>query len=142
MPDSIVPIELTPREQRLINALAARFQSSERMPEFIRIDEIKRETDETITDIENLVDKFVRLQLVEWHGNNTLRILPAILLPSHQIRNPPTPNYLTEITKWWFSSMWRALIAVFIILLPLIVQWIEMIQACVGYLSWYLESRT
>jgi len=130
-------LSLTPREQRFANAMAIRFQSTDHLPEFVNIPDVETEQNETRQDIVNIVSKFVRFNLLAWDSNDSFEILPALLTVSHKLNNQPVPNHLSDLTSWWFSAKWRAVVTVFVIILPLLVQWIEMIQQC---LSWILQS--
>lgn len=80
-----------------------------------------------------MLDRFSRLRLVEWHTNESVRVLPSVLELIHDLDNPPSPNYWKELFDWWFKSKWRVAISAFVVLLPLVVQWIEMITKV---LSW------
>ncbi len=132
-----VKAALDDREKRFAVQLAERYESRTSQAEFILVADINRESNESDQDIDVLIQKFERLGLVKWHGQGKLIIQPTVLSVADQISNPPTPNYLNEITKWWFAARWRAAITVFFIFLPLLFQWYEMLQ---GLLSWFLGA--
>jgi hypothetical protein len=129
---------LTPREQHLVCLTADRYQSTDTLAGFLLISDIPMEDGETRNQIVDLADKLVRLGFLEHFDNVKLKILPSVIHAANQIRNPPVRNYFNEITKWWFSARWRAIITVLFVVLSAIVQWIEMLQQC---LMWLLGPR-
>lgn len=129
-------IDFDEREGRLIVHLANKFQSATKSADRIRIEEIE----DVIGKSENnreVITKFGRLKLLRdiTLAGDYFEIYPSVLGLANQIQNPPKRNHFKEVTEWWFSTRWRALITVGIVILPLIVKWIEMIQFCVRHLT-------
>ena len=72
---------------------------------------------------------------VEWADNQSVDVQQSTATYIHQLDNPEPTNYLKDLTEWWFSSRWRASVTIVTILLPLIVQWIEMIQTVLRWMG-------
>lgn len=126
-----IAVEFSDREKKLVLDFAERFQRSEYLSDRIKFDKIERASGETEKDLENIIEKFARYQLVKWETNVSLLILPQVVAVANQIQNQPPKNYLKEIITWLLSSPWRAGAVAVILGVPLFVQWLEGVQTLV-----------
>ena len=60
---------------------------------------------------------------------------PKLVEILHEIENPPKPNYWNELMTWWFSSKWKVGITAFAVILPLLVQWVEMTRTVLRWVG-------
>ena len=81
-----------------------------------------------LKEIQSVVQRFAGYGLVEWETNESVRMNLSIVELIHQLDNPPAPDYWKALYRWWFKSRWRVAITVIGVVLPLLVQWKEMIQ--------------
>ena len=77
--------------------------------------------------------------LIDFDTTDSFEIQPELALVVDKIDNPPVPNYWKELIRWWFASRWRAGVTAVAVLLPLLVQWVQMIQIV---LSWVMGTGT
>ena len=66
-------------------------------------------------------------------GSYDIRATIAPIL--EQMDNPPKPNYWRHLLEWWFASKWRTTVTAFVIILPLLVQWVVMIQTVLKWIG-------
>jgi hypothetical protein len=132
-------ISFSEREIRFLKFLRDKYLSKGTMSHYVQTPMVPKEGAETAGDVKDMICKFERLKLVVWETTDSFSIKPSVLDVLHEIENPPIKNHLTEWTSWWFGVPWRAAISLIAIILPLIVQWIEMIKTV---LKWILRGES
>ena len=73
--------------------------------------------------------------MVDRKTNIHIDIKPKLLEAVERLNNPETPNYWKKAIEWWFSTRWRAAATIVAVILPLLVQWIEMIRTVLRWMS-------
>ena len=127
-------VKFSEREIRFLSFLRDRYLTSTSMSHYVPTTEVPRENDETADEIKNMISKFTRFNLLKWETTGAFSIQHSLIELVHEIENPPARNHLSEWTIWWFAKPWRAAISVVAIILPLIVQWIEMLKTTLAWL--------
>ena len=134
MPEKFA-IKFNDKEVRVIRALAAYYdiQGSRFTPD-------KLPGGEALSEVERsqLLHRFVKYDLLE--GDPFQRfytVKKRILAALYQLDNQESPDYWKSWLTWWFASRWRTVFAVAVVLLPLIVQWVEMVGKV---LSWVFKG--
>ncbi|MEO9933351.1 hypothetical protein [Rhodopirellula bahusiensis] len=84
---------------------------------------------------DRIVSRLETYGLIRFDSNSSFVLDPRIAELVYQLNNPPKPNYWKSTIEWWFSAKWRAAITVLTILLPLIVQWVEMIKTVLRWIG-------
>jgi len=135
---TIIITPLTTREKDFVIDLATRYERNEYRPNVVEFDSIVRPPNETEQEFKNLLAKFERLGCVHWPSGKSFTVLNHVREFAHDVLHPPIPNYFASLTQWWFATRWRAIITLTVVLLPLIVQWIEMLQKI---LEWLLPTK-
>ena len=133
--------KLTDRQKDILRFLAERYMSDGRMSERVSVGNIQRLDSETEGDIKNTLLYFQRMGWVKWATNESVSVQSAAADFIHQLDNPTPKNHLTELTVWWFSARWRAAVTLVTIVLPLCVQWIEMIQIILRWIEVLPEPK-
>jgi hypothetical protein len=128
-------VKFSEREIRFLTFLRDRYLTSKSMSHYVQTTEVPRESDETIDQIKNMISKFARFNVLKWETTGAFSIQQSLIELVHEIENPPARNHLSEWTIWWFGKPWRAAISAVAIILPLIVQWIEMLKTVLDWVS-------
>ena len=127
-------VKFSEREIRFLTFLRDRYLSPQSMSHYVQTSEVPRENDETTAEIKNIISKFERFKLLKWETTGAFSIQESLVELVHDIENPPARNHLSEWTIWWFGKPWRAAISAVVIILPLIVQWIEMLKTMLDWI--------
>ena len=80
-----------------------------------------------------ILNRFECYGLIECKGNTCVILQPSILHEIDRLKNPPPRDYWKEISIWFRSRPWSIPVFVVLVVLPLIVQWIEMINKVINY---------
>jgi hypothetical protein len=79
-------------------------------------------------DLRRRIDRFKGFQMIEHLANDHLRVLPNLLDVAQQFKSPLQQDYWKKCENWFRSRWWSLPMFAIVVLLPLIVQWIEMIK--------------
>lgn len=121
----MVQLTFTDDEVATLRFLSQRFHSGSRWIDIQAIP-IPADCDDSWRD--RLVLRLVNYGLVEYDSVSSLVIHPKVAEVVHQIDHPPQPNYWKLLIAWWFAARWRVAVTAFVVILPLMVQWIEMLR--------------
>ncbi len=81
------------------------------------------------------LQRFANYGLVKWQTTAHIEIKPKLLEVVDKLNNPKKPNYWKKTLEWWFASRWRAAITIAVVILPLLVQWVEMIRTVLKWIG-------
>ena len=84
---------------------------------------------------DRLLGRLSNYGLIRSQSCDSFEIRPTIAPLLDQLDNPPKKNYWKELLDWWFSSRLRVGVTAFVILLPLLVQWIGMIKTVLEWIG-------
>lgn len=82
-----------------------------------------------------IVGRLANYGYIESETIDSYRIYSGIASLVDRIDNPPPQNHWKELLTWWFASRWRAAVTAFLVILPLIVQWIAMIKTVLEWIG-------
>ena len=82
-----------------------------------------------------LIHRLNNYGIIRITSTGSFDIRPLVCEVVDKLDNPVKPNYWKKSLDWWFSAKWRAAITIFVVLLPLLVQWIEMIRTVLTWLG-------
>lgn len=130
---NVLPVTFNDREVELILALADHFDRKE---ESCNVSDLPG-FGEDPRAVEAMLMRFRRLHLTKFESmsGTTVRILPDLVAVAYRLRNPPKPNHWQDFIEWWFSKKWSIPVTLVAVVLPLLVQWVEMLKAVVGWVA-------
>lgn len=76
----------------------------------------------------NIAQRFKSFGWVGSVAAGTFKVEPAILDIAYQLDNPPPKDYWKRTVTWFRSNRWSVPFVLILIVLPLLVQWVEMIK--------------
>lgn len=85
-----------------------------------------------------LIARFTQYGFLESQSCSSWLILTPVAEAAYKLDNPPPKDYWADIVKWFRSRPWSVPVVLFIVGLPLIVSWIQMVQTVLG---WVLGSE-
>ncbi|GAB5405487.1 MAG: hypothetical protein Aurels2KO_37180 [Aureliella sp.] len=129
MPGEVISVSFEEDEQQAILALAEYYEGTS---EHCDLAHIKLPNGRDLDWMREFCSRLERLQLVGFRGHTHVTIM---LVAASTLKNPKAPDYWAEWYAWWFAARWRTAITVLVVLLPFIVQWIEMIQKILAWLG-------
>lgn len=123
-------MQLTDLECAAVRFLAERYQQSH---DDVCIADIPGVATLPPVDQPTFIDRLCHRELVNWASDGSVSVLPLTVNVAYQLDHPPVVNQWTQLLQWWFAARWRAALTALLVILPLLVQWIQMIQTV---LSW------
>lgn len=66
---------------------------------------------------------------------DSFSIESTIFTLRYAIDNQPLPNHWKNLIDWWFSKRWSMLVTAFVVVLPLIAQWVEMTKTILDWVT-------
>jgi hypothetical protein len=123
-------LRLSDRECDVLRFLSAQYQNSS---QDVDIADIPGLSDLPVEQRAPFIDRLRQRGFVDWFCEASITILPSVVDTVYEMDHPPVVNEWTAMIQWWFSARWRAAVTAVAVVLPLIVQWIQMIQTV---LSW------
>ena len=85
----------------------------------------------------NLGLRYVNLGILRPFTESQFEIPDKIVEIAHQLKNPPPKDYWADISTWFRSKPWSIPVFFVLIALPLLVQWVQMIQYL---LNWIIKN--
>ena len=125
-------------DQAMINFLADYFNKHGSRE--ISINKIIEYVQSEPSEIRERLNRFIGFQMVQEIGKNTIEILPNLLEASIVLKDKRDHDYWKSCELWFRSKWWSLPALFFIVLLPLIVQWIEMIKTVMQWLGLLQET--
>ena len=128
----IIPTSFDAGEQEVLRFLAGRFHEGNPS---CKIPDIPVPEGFDEQQMSSTIHRLNNYGIVDRRTNIHVNIQPGIVKVIEKLDNPDTPNYWSKAIEWWFSKRWRAAVTIFVVLLPLVVQWIEMVGTvlrCLG----------
>lgn len=125
---------IMPREKRLISELARRYADSGSEVLSFTPEDLKLEGTETVSDLVQILRKLAVFDLVTSISDGGMMWVAnvKISLVHERLEMPTKRNYFNEINDWMVSRKWTTAIIVFSVVLPLLMQWGEIILKVVA----------
>lgn len=123
-------MQLTEDEKAAVLFLADRYRQSRGE---VDIDEIPGMKSLGPMEAQSFVNQLCRRGFAERSSDGFVSALPPTMEVAHDIEHPPVANQWNRLIQWWFASWWRTAIAAIAVILPLLVQWIQMIRTILAW---------
>lgn len=107
--------------------LATHFRNSstDPFPGYVTCSDIPAMKGESHDNVKTIINRLAYSHLVEWETNESFRIQEALLNLAHELEHPKSPNYMADLTAWWFSKQWLVAVTAIAIAAPVIAQWVQ-----------------
>lgn len=125
-------VRLSAHEINVLRFLSSHYQQSSDRLDINAIPGIEEIPDSERGDF---LDRFCRLGFVKWASNASVKIQPVVVDAVYDLDHPPVVNQWSKLIQWWFSASWRAYLTAAVVVLPLLVQWIQMIQTVLSWIG-------
>ncbi len=130
-------LTLNDREQEVARWLAKRFEKGGNLFDITSLcAEFRISQEEGLS----IIQRFDRYGFISAVSSTTAEIEPTVMDVVDQLENPPLRDYWAELAAWFRSKRWSVLVVILLIVLPLLVQWVEMLGTLLRWLNMLFDG--